>query len=89
MAKHTLHWNIRRVSSRIGVPRTSIWHAVNFEGLYLYHIQPTQHLELQDCNKMLHFCRSTDAHLDLYPLVLLTSEVWLTHNEVMVSREYS
>lgn len=85
MVKHTLHWNIRRVSSQVGVPHTSIWHAVNFEGLCLYHIHPTQHLELQDCNIMLSFCRSTNAHLDLYPLVLLTSEAQLTHNEVTVS----
>ena len=72
-----------------GSTHTSIWHAVNFEGFYLYYIQSTQHLELQDCNIMLSFCRSTDAHLNLYPLVLLTSEAWLTHNEVMVTTEYS
>lgn len=38
---------------------------------------------------MLSFCRSIDAHLDVYPLVLLTGEAWLTHSEVMVSREYA
>jgi hypothetical protein len=80
--EYTPHQSSRTISSQLGVPRMSVWRALNFKGLYPYHIHPIQHLEPQEYDIRLQFFRWINAHLYLFPLVLFTDGAQFTHDRV-------
>jgi hypothetical protein len=74
MVECSLHQSTRRISSKLGVPHMSVWQALNFEGLYSYNIHHIQHLERQDYDIGLQFCRWINAHSVQCPLILFTDK---------------
>jgi hypothetical protein len=62
MIEHIPHQNTRRIPSQLGASRMSVWRALNFEGLYPYHIHSSQHLEPRDCDVRLHYYKWIDAY---------------------------
>jgi hypothetical protein len=71
----------RRISTLLSIPLMRFWRRSRTEGLYLYHVQRFQHLELADTGGLLEYCH----WINVKPMlrnILFTDEVHFTRNGV-------
>lgn len=88
MALRSPDISTRRLSSRLGVPRMTVWRTLKQEGLHPYHLQKTQHLKPEDPEKRLNFCHWLLQHPHHCSHIFYTDEATFTrqgttnsHNE--------
>ncbi|KAK4319067.1 hypothetical protein Pmani_009961 [Petrolisthes manimaculis] len=78
MVEHSPRIIIRRISSRLGVPRTRVWQTLKHEGLHPFHLQYVQHLQPGDAARRLEFSTWLQDHPQLCKYVLYTDEAIFT-----------
>ena len=61
----------RRISALIGVPHKRVWRALPQHGLYPFHLQMVQHLEVDEAGR-LDLCRWVIVNRRLIPFMLFT-----------------
>jgi hypothetical protein len=74
--------NTRRLSTRLGVSRTSDWWALHDDCLYPFHPQRVQNIHPEKSAMRLEFCH----WLQLLPVILLTDEATFTRNGINNTR---
>ena len=80
MARRSPRISTRRLSSRLGVPHTTVWRTLRKEGLHPYHLHKAQHLKPEDYERRLTFCHWLDDHPQLCPYILYTDESCFTRD---------
>ena len=72
--------SVRRLSSRLGVSRMTVWRTFNRAGLHPYHFQRVQHLQDGDHAQRVEFCTWIADHPRLCKNILFTDEAIFTRS---------
>ena len=80
MVQRSPSTSTRRLSARIGASRTRVERTLHEDGLYPFHPNPVQNLQLEDSAMVLEFCHWLHTNRQSLPLILFTYEATFNRN---------
>lgn len=86
MVERSPQLSTRRICSRTGIPRMSVWRTLHNALLYPFHNQKVQHLEPGDFALRLNFCQWLQEYPQLVPFILFSDESQFTRDGVNNTR---
>lgn len=76
----------RRISAQVGIPQTKVIRTLHMQGLYPYHLQRVQHLQPEDYDRRMQFCRWINNNLCVVSRILFTDESTFTRDGINNTR---